>query len=151
MNRGFFGIGLYHPKTEENIGTLWRHAHLYGADFIYTIGRRYKPQCTDTRKVYRHIPLYHYLDYQEFHNHLPYGARMVCIELDDKAQPLPEVHHPQQAVYLLGAEDHGLPQDILLGHQTIQIPSLEAQSMNVAVAGTLVMYDRHVKSTLSDE
>lgn len=144
-SRGYFGIGVYHPKTAENIGTLWRHAYLYGADFLYTIGRRYQPQASDTARAYRHIPLYHYLTFDDFYDRLPYGARLVCIELDTKAAPLPEANHPQQAVYLLGAEDHGLPKEILFGHQTIQIPALREQSMNVAVAGTLVMYDRYLK------
>jgi hypothetical protein len=34
--RGYFGIGIYHGKTEENIGTLWRSAYAYGADFVFT-------------------------------------------------------------------------------------------------------------------
>lgn len=146
MNRGYFGIGVYHSKTEVNIGTLWRHAQLYGADFIFTIGRRYSPQASDTLKAYRHMPLFNYIDFAEFYDKLPYAAQLVCIEMDEKAKPLTEVNHPQQAVYLLGAEDHGLPKTVLEGHQTIQIPSLEPISMNVAVAGTLVMYDRYVKS-----
>jgi len=145
QTRGFFGIGVYHPKTEENIGTLWRHAYLYGADFIFTIGRRYRKQATDTPKTYRHIPLYHYETYEDFTVHLPFGARLVCVELDASAHALPATNHPDQAVYLLGAEDHGIPASILAGHQVVQIPSLRSESMNVAVSGTMVMYDRFVK------
>jgi tRNA(Leu) C34 or U34 (ribose-2'-O)-methylase TrmL len=143
--RGFFGIGVYHPKTEENVGTLWRHAYLYGADFIYTIGRRYRKQSSDTPKTYRHLPLYHYESYEDFLEHLPFGSRLVCVELNEQAQLLPNASHPQQAVYLLGAEDHGIPDSILAGHQVLQIPCLRGESMNVSVSGTLVMYDRFLK------
>jgi len=36
---------------------------------------------------------------------------LVCVELDERATPIQEFKHPQQAIYLLGAEDHGLTQD----------------------------------------
>ena len=43
-NRGYFGIGIHHVKNEENIGMLWHSADILGADFIFTIGRRYNEQ-----------------------------------------------------------------------------------------------------------
>lgn len=144
--RGYFGIGVYHPKTEENIGTLWRHARLYGADFIFTIGRRYRKQPSDTSNTSLHIPLYNYVDYEDFHSHLPYNCPVICVELSDHAHQLPDVTHPERAIYLLGAEDHGIPPEIMKGKQVIEIPSRETQSMNVAVSGTLIMYDRFVKT-----
>lgn len=146
--RGYFGIGVYHPKTEENIGTLWRHARLYGANFIFTIGRRYKKQATDTSKTFRSIPLYNYVDYEDFRKHIPYDCQVICVELAENSISLPEMAHPERAIYLLGAEDHGIPPEILKGKQIIQIPSLEPQSMNVSVAGTLIMYDRYTKVLL---
>jgi tRNA(Leu) C34 or U34 (ribose-2'-O)-methylase TrmL len=145
--RGYFGIGVYHPKTEHNIGTLWRSAFLYDAAYVFTIGQRYKKQSSDTPKSIRHIPLFHYETFEEFYKQLPYAAQLICIELDETSKPLSVVNHPPQAVYLLGAEDHGLPQDIIArGHQIVQIPAAKEQSMNVAVAGSIVMYDRHIKS-----
>lgn len=146
MSRGYFGVGVYHPKTEENIGTLWRHARLYGADFIFTIGRRYRKQASDTSDTSKHTPLFHYENYADFDAHRPANSNVVCVEMSDKATSLPESHHPEQAIYLLGAEDTGIPEEILRGKQTIQIPSEKPQSMNVAVSGTLVMYDRFIKS-----
>lgn len=64
--RGYYGIGVYHPKTSANIGTLWREAYLYGADFIFTIGRRYKKQSSDTTKTIRHLPLWEFKTFEEF-------------------------------------------------------------------------------------
>lgn len=49
--RGYFGIGIYNPKTETNMGTLWRSAYNFGADFIFTIGMRYKKMGSDTAKA----------------------------------------------------------------------------------------------------
>lgn len=145
MSRGFFGIGVYEPKWDSNIGTLWRHARLYGADFIFTIGKRYKKQPTDTSDTPRHIPLYSYKDTDDFMDHLPQGCELVCIEQCVDSKSLPSYCHPERAVYLLGAEDHGIPLETLGGNTVVEIPAKEAQSMNVSVAGTLVLYDRFVK------
>lgn len=38
--RGYFGIGIFHGKSSENLGTLWRSAAILGADFIFTIGKQ---------------------------------------------------------------------------------------------------------------
>lgn len=144
--RGYFGIGVYCPKTEENIGTLWRHANNFNADFIFTIGRRYKRQPTDTSVTSRHIPLYNYKDFADFYEHMPYDCQLVCVELTPVAAKMPKFVHPERAVYLLGAEDHGLPEDVIVqGQHALEIPTARPQSMNVAVSGTLVMYDRYVK------
>jgi tRNA(Leu) C34 or U34 (ribose-2'-O)-methylase TrmL len=146
--RGYFGIGVYHPNTSENIGTLWRHARLYGASFIFTVGRRYKNQASDTSKTYRGIPLYNYTDYEDFRAHIPYDCPVVCIELSESATALPDFKHPERCIYLLGAEDYGIPAAVLEGKQVIEIPSIEPESMNVAVSGTLVMYDRLIKAAV---
>lgn len=44
MKKGYYGIGIYETKEETNVGTLWRSAQNFGADFIFTIGARYKTQ-----------------------------------------------------------------------------------------------------------
>ena len=143
--RGYFGIGIFHGKTETNIGTLWRSAAILGADFIFTIGRRYKQQCSDTMKAPRHIPLYNYKDYDDFFAHVPYGCPVVAVELSDNSIPLEKYVHPERCIYLLGAEDHGLPDNILSRcRETVQL--IGDYCMNVATAGSIVMYDRAVKA-----
>ena len=145
IDRGYFGIGVYHPKTEENIGTLWRSAYIFGASFIFTIGRRYKKQPTDTVKAFRHIPLWNFVDFDDFIRHIPYNVSIVCVEITNNAKLLSETSHPEQAVYLLGAEDYGIPEEIMRGHQKVIIPSVRGICLNVAVAGSIVMYDRLIK------
>ncbi len=138
--RGYFGVGIYHTKTEINVGTLWRSAYQLGAAFVFTIGRRYKEQASDTYKTTRHVPLYHYSDFEHFQASRPHGAQLVGVELDAKAQSIPGFAHPQRAIYLLGAEDHGLPPQIVSKCQ--HLVTLQGGSFNVAVAGSIVMYDR---------
>ena len=141
QSRGFFAIGVEGAKTEHNIGTLWRSAQIFGASFIFTVGRRYKPQCSDTLKSYRHLPLIHFADLQALIDGLPYSTPLVGVELTDSAEPIRGFSHPHRACYLLGAEDHGLSANALSQcHQTIKLPG--RFSMNVAVAGSLVCYHR---------
>ena len=144
--RGYFGIGIYHGKTAENIGTLWRSAYAYGADFIFTVGRRYKQQCSDVGKAWRHIPLWNFSDMDDLQMHIPYDCRLVSVELAEQARSLATFVHPERAIYLLGAEDNGLPADILSrSWAVVQIPSAREFCLNVATAGSLVAYDRYAK------
>lgn len=143
---GFFGIGCLGMKTADNYGTLFRTAHIFGADFIFLIGARFKQQATDTTKASKHMPLYVYRDFQHFQDSRPHGAQLVGIELTKTAVPLIGFEHPKQAIYLLGAEDAGLSQQALQACQHVVIlPSNGAQSLNVAVAGSIVLYDRIAK------
>ena len=144
MKRGYFGIGIFHGKNEENIGTLWRSANILGADFIFTIGRRYKKQCTDTMSTPKHIPLFNYKDWDDFFWHIPYDCPVIGIEIDENSVPLETFVHPERCIYLLGAEDGGLPKEVLKScHTTVQL--LGDRCMNVSTAGSIVMYDRKAK------
>ena len=142
--RGFYAIGIENGKTPMNLGTLWRSAHLLGAAFIFTVGRRYTRQTSDTMKSWRHLPLMNFESIDDLFNALPYSCPLVGIELDPRAHRLQNFSHPERACYLLGAEDHGLTRRAIdRCHHLVQLPG--AHSMNVAAAGTVVMYDRLAK------
>jgi tRNA G18 (ribose-2'-O)-methylase SpoU len=137
----YFGIGVYRPKTAENIGSLWRTAYVLGADYIFLIDAKYKKQSSDVLKVWSKIPLFQFDSFENFRSSLPYSCRLVGIEQDKKAIPIKEYEHHSRAIYLLGSEDNGLPKDIKEQcHELIQLPG--DSSMNVAVAGSLVVFDR---------
>lgn len=147
MSRGFFAIGIEHGKNAINVGTLWRSANILGAAFIFTVGRRYKRQSSDTLKTWRHIPLFHFDTLTDLREHLPHDCLMVGVELDPSATPLAEFDHPERAVYMLGAEDHGLTREAMeTCHRLVVLPG--EHSMNVSVAGSIVMYDRDAKGTV---
>ena len=73
-------------------------------------------------------------------------ARLVCVEINEDAKPLKEFKHPHQAVYLLGAEDYGIPEKILNENIVIQIESPESHCLNVSTSGSIIMYDRFIKN-----
>lgn len=146
MSRGFFGVAVYHPKTAANVGTLWRSANAYGAAFLATVGLRYKPQSSDTCRSPDHVPLHHYADLPDLLSHLPLSCPLIGVELTDSAVRLDVFEHPLRALYLLGAEDHGLPPTVLEQcHRVVCVPTEVPWSLNVATAGSLVIYDRWLK------
>ena len=140
-----FGIGVINTKTEANIGTLWRSALTFGASYIFTINKRYDKQLTDTFKTWSKIPLFHFDTFEDFKKSIPFGSRIIAIEREEGGQFLQEFVHPRRCCYLLGAEDSGIPKDILQQcHQTVAINA--RHSLNVAVAGSIVLYDRECKN-----
>ena len=143
MKRGYCGVGIWFPQKEENIGTLFRSAMAFEVDFIFTIGRKYSRQSSDTCHSTRHIPYFNFESREHFESCRPHASRLVCIEIDDKAYSLPGFVHPEQAVYLLGSEGGGLPRDLLDKSSIVSIPT--TLCLNVATAGTVVLYDRLAK------
>jgi tRNA G18 (ribose-2'-O)-methylase SpoU len=143
MSNGFFAVGIWHPKYGVNVAGLMRSAHCFGAAYVFTVGRRYRRTSADTMNVQGLVPCFHYLTLDDLQ--LPSGCPLVGVELADDAEALPNFTHPRSAVYLLGAEEHGLPRRILEQcHQVVQIPGLRC-CLNVSVAGATVLYDRMLK------
>lgn len=144
-DKGYFGIGCFNMKTETNYGTLYRTAQILDADFIFLIGARFTPQSSDTMKSWKHLPLFLYNDFDDFNSHRPYGCQLIGVELTHLSVPLDTFKHPKQACYLLGAEDHGLPDQVISHcHDIVFLPG--KRSMNVSVAGSIVLYDRFIKN-----
>jgi len=142
-----FAIGIDHTKNGLNIGTLWRSAYNFGASMIFTIGKRYKKESSDTQNTYRHIPLIHFEDNADFIKHFPYDWQPIIVELDKQSTPLKDFKHPKCAVYILGAEDHGVSKELLdRPYKKVFIETQKPQSVNVAVAASIIMYDRLVKT-----
>jgi len=142
--RGFYGVGVLNMKTGINYGTLFRSAACFDADFLCLIGRRFEQQCSDTMKTQRHIPLFEYKDIDDFLEHRPYDCQLVGAEVVAGARNLVDVIHPERALYLLGPEDGSLPQSLLDKCQlVVRIPT--RYCLNVAVAGSILLYDRKAK------
>lgn len=142
-----FGLVVEHPRYHVNIGTLLRSAYNFNAAFLATIGRRYNCQASDTTDAWRHIPLLHFLTWEEYRCYAPFGWQPVAVELREDAESLPRFVHPKSAMYLLGPENGSLSQEaIRMCKYKIVIPSRHC--LNVATAGAIVMYDRISKEIL---
>jgi tRNA (guanosine-2'-O-)-methyltransferase len=138
--RGYFGIGIYKTKEKENVGTLWRSADNFGASFIFTIAKRYQKQPSDTGKAFKHLPLFQYDSFKDLA--IPKDCKLVGIEQTEKAKLINNYKHPERAIYILGAEDEGLPDEILKKCDDI-IYIDTPRCLNVATAGSIVLFHRH--------
>ncbi len=141
--RGYFAVGAEGLSKQMNLGTLMRSAHAFGASFFFTVDadpRMRKPPPSDTSKSPGHLPTFMWDSVDTMD--LPHGCQLVGIELTDEAIDLPSFGHPLQAAYVLGPERGSLsPQMLARCDHVVKIPTKFC--INVAMAGAVVMYDRH--------
>ena len=140
--RGYFAIGVEGISKPANVGAVLRTAHAFGASFVFTIAPDTDIagfRASDTARTAGSVPLYTYPDVASLD--LPRGCSLVGIELMDEAVDLPSFRHPRQAAYVLGPERGGLsPELVARCDHVIKIPT--RFSINLSLAGALVMYDR---------
>jgi tRNA G18 (ribose-2'-O)-methylase SpoU len=144
--RGYFGVGVDGISKPMNLGNLMRIANAFDASFFFTIAPQLKLNDTrhsDTSQSQGALPFYPYANAEEFR--LPVGCRLVGVEITEDAVELPRFRHPQRAAYVFGAERHSLSPAILSRCEfVVKIPM--KFSINVGMAGAIVLYDRLLSS-----
>lgn len=140
--RGYFGIGAEGISKAMNVGSLMRSAHAFGASFMFTAAAVY-PRSeggkADTSDSEGHVPFYAFPDVASIV--LPRGCTLVGVELVDEAIDLPSFRHPRCAAYVFGPERGSLSPELVEKCKfLIRIPT--GFSVNVGIAGAIVMYDR---------
>ena len=139
--RGFSAIGLFHPKTPENVGSTLRACQCYEVAMLAISGKRFKRACTDTFKTWRHMPV---IETNDLKTIIPFGCVPVAIDLVDGAQKLTEYKHPERAFYIFGPEDGTLGAMTLPWcRDRVYIPTNGC--MNLAATVNVVLYDRLLK------
>ena len=142
--RGYFAIGIEGVSKPMNVGSLFRTAHAFGASFVFTVAADYaraQGARADTSDTPGHVPFYAFPDVSSMI--LPDGCRLVGVERLDDAAALPSFRHPRCAAYVLGPERGALSGAMMERCDfTVRIPT--AFSVNIAVAGAIVLYDRLV-------
>lgn len=139
--RGYFSIGVEGISKPMNLGTLMRSAHAFNASFCFSldVSKRLKTTLADTANSFEHLPYYDWATVDDMV--LPKGCQLVGIELTDDAIELPSFRHPPRAAYVLGRERGSLSPALMERcDHIVKIPTLFC--VNVAIAGSIVMYDR---------
>jgi tRNA G18 (ribose-2'-O)-methylase SpoU len=139
--RGYFAVGADGISKAMNLGNLLRISHAFGASFFFTVGARasLSDAISDTSKADGHLPLYQFGSASELV--LPKGCELVGVEITDDAVELPSFRHPSRAAYIFGSERLSLSADVLARcAHVVRIPT--KFSINVGMAGAIVMYDR---------
>ena len=140
--RGYFGIGVEGISKPMNLGAVTRTAHAFGASFVFTVAPAAPMReinLTDTSRAATNMPFYQFADADDLM--LPKGCSLIGVEITEDAIELPSFHHPRCAAYVLGPE-RGILSEGMLSRcdYTVKIPM--KFSINVGLAGALVMYDR---------
>ena len=139
--RGYFGLGVEGISKPVNLGSVLRVANAFGASFVFTLGADLPRdvRASDTADTPASVPTYGWAGANDMA--LPRGCRLVAVELADEAIDLPSFRHPRQAAYVLGSERYGLsPATLAAADHVVRIPM--RFSVNLAVAGAIVLYDR---------
>lgn len=142
-------ILFIYPKFSRNIGTIARNSELLGVSKFYVSRHKRTGKlvgATDTAKSFRRIGEYIDDDIALIKDLKQNGTSIISVELDDNSVSLKDFSHPEDALYILGSEDKGIPQEILnLSDHIVQIPSDKPWSFNVADSATITLYDRYYK------
>ena len=141
--RGFSCVGLYKPKTGENVGGVLRAAHCYGAAQVVIEGARGSAlkHATNTMMAHKHMPTFLVDDVLD---NVPYDTQIVVVDLIEGATPLPRFVHPPRAFYLFGPEDGTLgAQHTARAQHVVYVPTRDC--MNLAATVNVVLYDRLAK------
>jgi len=132
------GLALWRVADPGNLGTLLRTADALGPAFVLLSAGCADPTGPKALRasagaVFR-VPLGSFADAP--------GVRVALVPRD--GVPLPELEVPERVVFVLGAEREGLPEDVLATCQAAAtIPqAAKAESLNVAVAGAIALYER---------
>ena len=139
--RGYFAVGTDGLSKPMNLGNLLRIAHAFGASFFFTVAGRVKlaDAMSDTSDAAAHMPLYQFGAADELR--LPQGCELVGVEITDDATNLPSFRHPLRAAYVFGSERLSLSEPMLARcRHVVKIPT--RFSINVGMAGAIVLYDR---------
>ena len=140
--RGYFGIGIYQPSNEYNQASLFRSAFCFNADYLFSIGRKYKKGPMDTVDATKHVPYHFFESFREFKENRPRHSKLVAVELTDNARDLCTFVHPEQAVYILGNESYGIHDKVINECDLVVKVPRTTHCLNVAVTGAIVIYDR---------
>jgi RNA methyltransferase, TrmH family len=132
------GLALWRVSDPGNVGTLLRAADALGPAFVLLSAGCADPTGPKAVRasagaIFR-VPLGRFADGE--------GIPRVAL-VPTGGVPLPELELPERAVFVLGAEREGLPEDVRAAAElSATIPqSGLAESLNVASAGAVALYE----------
>ena len=139
--RGYFGIGADGISKAMNLGNLMRIAHAFGASFIFTAGGRVRlaDAQSDTSDAAGQVPLYQFAVADELR--LPLGCTLVGVEITDDAIDLPGFK-PRRRRPMCSAPSACRCRRRCWNAARRSVPIPTRFSINVGMAGAIVMYDR---------
>lgn len=144
------GLILVNTKYIHNLAAAIRAASCFDVQRLVWTGSRVDPDPLD--RLPREERMKGYKDVTWNRSDRPFalfhpGVVPVCVELMESSETLTTFVHPDNAVYVFGPEDGGVPQVIRrLCHRFVHVPA--SHCLNLAAAINVVLYDRKAKRQL---
>jgi tRNA(Leu) C34 or U34 (ribose-2'-O)-methylase TrmL len=139
------GVILVNPKYLHNVAAAIRACSCFGLSSLLWTGDRVDP--TKFTRLPREERMKGYREVEWQNDDRPIqtlGGTPVCVEIHQNSIPLSEFQHPEDAVYVFGPEDGGVPAMFRRHcHFFVHIPSYHC--LNLAAALNVVLYDRAIK------
>ena len=155
MNGKTPAVVLVNPKFPHNVGNAFRACAALGAPELYVTGNRAQWEVTGKGK---RLPREERM--RSYNGKVKlircdrpfdlYGNDTVpvAVEISPTAEPLATFSHPDNALYVFGPEDGGIPKAIrALCHRFVILPT--DHCINLAAAVNCVLMDRRVKRQLA--
>jgi tRNA(Leu) C34 or U34 (ribose-2'-O)-methylase TrmL len=146
-------VVLEDPKYPRNVGYVLRSAFNYGIRQIWITGDRVPLQASESYRLPREerFKEYRVVDLRAHDrplNHYASNVPVIGVELVAGAMPITYFEHPENAVYVFGAEDGGISKAMRVRcHQFIFLPTISC--LNLAMAVTATLSDRLQKAQLA--
>lgn len=162
---------LIDAKFAHNVGTALRSCALLGVGHLFWTGQRVPSidSWPDGSRIPREerMRCYQRTRMQHIDGYRPVSTACqglmdsgvpslipVCVEISDSAEDLRDFAHPENALYVFGPEDGGVPQSIRRAcHRFVRIPNaipgddIDSRTpYNLSAAVNILLYDRLSKS-----
>lgn len=147
------GLILVNTKYVHNVAAAIRAASCFDVTRLVWTGSRVDPDLLsrlpreERMKGYKDVVWNHDKQNKPF-EFFQDGVTPVCVELTEGTEPLTTFIHPENAVYVFGPEDGGVPQVARrFCHRFVHIQSNHC--LNLAAAINVVLHDRKAKRQLA--
>ena len=135
-----------HLMTPDNIGALIRLADNIGASEVCFLGKEDEHRLGKVRRAAassRDNFRWYFTEESNLHKIVPEGKIIVAIETADNATCIYETQLPEDVVFIVGSESHGLGEDLLSQCDMvvyIPVPG-PTRSLNVSHAAAVALFE----------
>jgi len=147
------GLILINPKYVHNVAAAIRAASCFDVERLVWTGTRVDLDLLDRLPREERMKGYKDVVWNRDESNKPFeyfksDVTPVCVELKEGTEPLTTFVHPENAVYVFGPEDGGVPQVArMFCHRFVHIQSNHC--LNLSAAINVVLHDRKAKLQLA--
>lgn len=138
-------VVLINPKYAHNLAAAIRACSCFGVENLRYTGDRLEIGVNERLPREERMKGYASVDWKQDNTPITDPkVTPVCVEVREESESLFTFHHPENAVYIFGPEDGGVPKAIrVLCHRFVHIPAYHC--LNLAAAINVVLAHRFMQ------